>query len=207
MKGNEMTDKTKGQSTTPEELFTHCVALAEMTDTSLKANRALKDEIQREHTDVVNGLSRLAQLHTPDMVVRTVEQARAALREFKQEADGTIVGLKGKTDQMMKKAGRQWLVSIVLTCACLAAAVVFLTKLIPGFDEIQSRRTELAQLMADRNSVEEQLKAKREELAQWQGKLLQYNGEQFVRIYYAPQEFCTTDANRTKTCGTYVPLR
>lgn len=201
-----MSDEKRGQPTTPEELFTHCVALAKMTDTSLKSNRALGDEIKREHTAVINGLTKVEQLYTPDQVVQTVEQARAVLAEFKQESKNTIVALKGQAVDMMKVAGRRWLVSIVLACACLAAAVVCLTKLVPGFDEIQSRRSEVAKLIADRNTTEEQLKAKREEFAKWQGKLVPYNGEQYVRVYNAPITLCE-DLKRPETCAVYVPLK
>lgn len=198
--------KTNGEATTPEELFTHCVALAEMTDTSLKANRALKDEIQREHTAVVNGLVKVEQLYTPTQVARTVEQARAALAEFKQESKNTIAELKGQADDMMKAAGRRWLVCIALACACLAAVVDFLTHLVPGFDEIQSRRSEIAKLITEGNALEEQLKAKRQELAQWQGKLLTYNGQPFVRIYNAPQQLCI-EGQLVEPCNVYAPLK
>lgn len=201
-----MNDKRTGETTTPEELFTHCVALAEMTDSSLKANRALKDEIQREHTAVVNGIGKVEQLYTPEHVVRTVEKARVALAEFKQEAADTIVTLKQEADAMMKSAVRRWLVCIAIACACLAAAVVALTHLVPGFDEIQSRRGEVAKLITEGNALEQQLKAKRQELLQWQGKLFTYNGQLFVRIFNAPQQLCI-EGQLAESCNFYAPLK
>jgi hypothetical protein len=146
------------------------------------------------------------QLYTPKQVIRTVDEARAALAEFKQEAADTIVALKQQADAMMKAAARRWLVCIALACACLAAAVVVLTHLVPGFDEIQSRRDEIAKLITEGNALEEQLKAKRHEFAQWQGKLLTYNGQLFVRIYNAPQQLCI-EGQLVEPCNFYAPLK
>lgn len=208
-----MSDERKGQAPTPEEFFDTCIHLAYLTEKSLEAAAALRDETLGRHATfekfaneaikkIDEQAKELKEMYEPSAVDNATNKSQKAVAEFKNETESLLVKMRKGANAVTKGLVLRAMLGTAAAVAVTGGCMWILLRAVPSLDEIQARRSEIQLLGEDFKNFS----GKNAQLKSVIENLVFTNGQYYARFDSTPVRICL-DVNRPDTCGPYVPVR
>jgi cell division protein FtsL len=201
------------QSASVEEFFDHCVDLNGRSAVYLEKSAAIQEALQQTtvslDTTVSSVVSIVQQcaddtkaLYAPD----NVRDARNATQEFKEESVELVASMKAQFDAFLNGVFIRTIITVVLLALTISAVAWCAMQFITSPQEIQRRHDELTQLKEQKQALEQEIADKKASFEKISGRLIYYNGGQWIRVFESPTRLCL-DSSKPQTCDYYAPVK